>query len=171
MVMFGESLLPMAQEAVGLAASVYSSLSQFWGRDGISEMGDVIDLSAANYIDLLRLQRQLTVEQAQSIFTDSGELNQEIIENSKLLTIGKRLRNPELLEELMTKGGDISDWGKYSTLSFPSPSDDFQMHFYRNPITNDAYYGMDYKAVFSHQESWDFAPTPHFNYEPPTDNP
>lgn len=90
----------------------------------------------------------------------------EAIKNSTLITQGNRLGNSQLIEELASKG-NINDWAKYSTESIPSPSGNFQMHFYQNRITGDVYYGMDYKAVFDHQGLWDFEPTPKFEYEPP----
>jgi hypothetical protein len=170
MVISGEALLPMGQEAVGLAASVYSGLSQFWGRSGVSEIGEVIDLSASNHINLLRLQRQLTIEQAQSIFTETGELTDEIIRKSRLIPLGE-LNNPELLNALSMRPGNLSDWGKYTTQLINSPSGDFQMHFYSNSVTEDVYYGIDYKAVFQHDGAWNLSPTPNFYYEPSRFNP
>jgi hypothetical protein len=169
MVMSGEAILPMAQEAVGLAATVYSSLSQFWARGG-TEMGDVIDLSAANHINLLRLQRQLTIEQANSIFDESGGLTQEAIDNSLIIKQGEELGNPALRNDLINIGGNIADWGKYTTKSIASPSGNFGMHFYYNPVTGNTYYGMDYKAVFDHNATWDLPITPNFDYEPKSFN-
>jgi hypothetical protein len=40
-------------------------------------------------------------------------------------------------------------FGKYTTGTFRSPAGDFQMHFYKNPTTNEAFYGLDYKAIFN----------------------
>lgn len=45
------------------------------------------------------------------------------------------------------------------------------MHFYRNEVTGDVYYGMDYKAVFDHQGLWNVEPQPKFEYNPPEFNP
>ena len=112
----------------------------------------------------------MTIDQAKSIFTEAGELTPETINNSLLIKPGEELGNLFLHNELTKIGGDISYWGKYSTESIASPSGNFQMHFYRNVVTNDIYYGIDYKAVFDHQGLWDFEPSPNFNYEPPRFN-
>jgi hypothetical protein len=44
------------------------------------------------------------------------------------------------------------------------------MHFYKNSVTGEVYYGMDYKAVFDHQGLWNFQPRSKFQYEPPRYN-
>ncbi|CAN5363519.1 hypothetical protein BH10PSE19_BH10PSE19_20640 [soil metagenome] len=121
---------------------------------------------AASHISGLRLQRSLAVDQARSIFDEAGRLTPEAIQRSAPLPIGQ-LRNTKLLEELSARPGNLSDWEKYTTSSTPSPSGNFQMHFYHNPVTRDVYYGMDYKAIFDHQGSWSFAPSPKFVYELP----
>jgi hypothetical protein len=69
-------------------------------------------------------------------------------------------------DELAKITGSASGWGKYSTRDVPSPSGDFQTHFYRNSTTGDIYYGRDYKAVFNHQGLWNVKPSPNFIYEP-----
>lgn len=78
-----------------------------------------------NHISRLRLQRSLTIDQAMSIFTKAGEIRREIIIKSDLIIRGDQLRNPELVDVLMQKGGNITDWAKYSTKSIPSPSGSF----------------------------------------------
>lgn len=88
-------------------------------------------MATRNHISGLRLQQQLKLEQASSIFNESGFLTQEAIEKSAPLPIGQ-LGNPKLIEELSARPGNLSDWRKYATESVPSPSGDFQMHFYRN---------------------------------------
>lgn len=81
-----------------------------------------------------------------------------------------QLNNPKLISELSARPGNLSDWAKYTTESIPSPSGNFQMHFYCNSMTGDVYYGRDYKAVFDHQGLWNFEPKPNFSYEPPRFN-
>ncbi len=122
---------------------------------------------ATNHISGLRLQRSLQMDQAKSIFNKEVGLKPEIISNSDLIVRGDQLRNADIIDALTKKGGNLSDWGKYTTKSIPSPSGNFQMHFYYNPVTGDSYYGMDFKAVFDHQGSWNLNPTPNFEYEPP----
>ncbi len=77
------------------------------------------------------------------------------------------MKNPKLLEELSAMPGSLSDWGKYTTESIPSPSGSFQMHFYRNLITDTVYYGMDYKAIFNHDGLWNLELKPNFDNQPP----
>ena len=40
-------------------------------------------------------------------------------------------------------------FGKYSTQTFQSPAGDFQVHFYKHPVTGEVFYGADYKAKFN----------------------
>ena len=64
---------------------------------------------------------------------------------------GDRLKNLQLKNELIKQGGKIEDWGKHTTkpqIPHPETGKNFEVHFYRNKITNDVYYGMDYKMVF-----------------------
>ncbi|MDR3491908.1 MAG: hypothetical protein P4M12_07710, partial [Gammaproteobacteria bacterium] len=124
------------------------------------------NIASQNHISGLRLQKRLNLEQASSIFNKEGFLTQEAINNAAQLPIGP-LKNPKLIDELLARPGNISDWRKYATESKSSPSGDFQMHFYRNHITGDVYYGRDYKAVFNHQGMWNVSPQPNFKYETP----
>ena len=139
-------------------------------RGALDVSGSTIGSEAANHINALRLQRSLTIDQAKLIFTDTGSLTPEAIKNSLLIKPGEELGNSLLRNELARIGGDISDWGKFLTESIASPSGNFQMHFYRNSVTGNIYYGMDYKAVFDHQGAWNFAPSPNFSYEQPRFN-
>ena len=104
---------------------------------------------ARSSVNAIRLASQLTREEATSIFTRTGGLRSDVIANSTRIINGNELRNRRLMKELTSQGGSISDWGKYATRTFRSPSGRFQVHFYYNPRIRTAYYGRDYKAVFS----------------------
>lgn len=120
-------------------------------------------LERNNNINLLRLQRELTLEQASSIFTEDGMLMPEVIEGSRIVIPGNELRNSQLIDALTSRGGSLSDWGKYATKPLSSPSGNFEIHFYQNSLTGDVYYGKDYKAIFEHQGTWNAEPKPKFH--------
>mgnify|MGYP003493404877 FL=1 len=164
-----EGLYQGSQRAFG---SVTGQLEKwgFFGKNGAEGPLNLLGNEARNHIDALRLNRSLIIEQAKSIFTETGELTSAAIQKSLLIKSGEELGNSLLRNELTKISGDITDWGKYSTRSVSSPSGNFQMHFYRNTVTGDVYYGMDYKAVFDHQGSWSLASSPNFEYEPPRFN-
>lgn len=42
-----------------------------------------------------------------------------------------------------------SGFGKFTTLTYQSPSGNFQVHFYMDPVTGEPYYGLDYKVKFN----------------------
>lgn len=130
----------------------------------------VANLASKNHISGLRLQQQLKMEEASSIFNESGFLNKEAIDSAKIIARGDKLGNEELVNELLQKEGNLSDWGKYRTPLIDSPSGRFEMHFYKNSVTGEVYYERDYKAVFEHQGRWNLEPTPNFDYEPPRYN-
>jgi hypothetical protein len=144
-----------------------SSLMNRWGVFGrAKEPLNLLGNEARNHINALRLQRSFTIEQAQSIFDEAGGLLPEVIQTSTRLKIHP-FGNTELNEALSLRAGNLSDWRKYITELVPSPSGNFRMHFYHNPITGDVYYGMDYKAVFNHEGSWKLPLSPNFEYESP----
>lgn len=129
-----------------------------------------VNIAARNHISGLRLQQQLGLEEAGSIFNKSGFLTDEAIANSDLIIAGERLGSKggtRLREILFKRGGNISDWGKYETQSVMSPIGPYKVHFYYNPVTNDMYFGMDYKTIFNHQGKWDLGLKPNFEHEPP----
>jgi hypothetical protein len=123
-------------------------------------------LNASNHINGLRLKQQLTVGEAKSVFTKSGQLQPSIISRSDAIVPGDRL-GAKVSGQLQRIGGNIEDWAKYTTPTISSPSGGFQVHFYKNSVTGKVYYGMDYKSVFNHQGQWNLPPQPHFTYEPP----
>lgn len=163
----GGMILTATAARVKTAVSAATSRYTLFGRDGAES---VASFAANNHVNGLRLQRSLSVKEAESIFTEPGYLKPEIISKSDVIIPGQDFSNPKLIQELTRSGGDISDWGKYATKSIPSPSGSFQMHFYRNSMTGEVYYGRDYKAVFDHQGAWNFKPQPNFHYEPPRFN-
>lgn len=109
-----------------------------------------VNWGAKNHISGLRLQQQLKMKHASSIFNEQGFLTEEAINTSRLIKPGEELGNLSLRNELSNKSGNLADWGKYSTRPINSPSGSFEMHFYRNLVTGDVYYGRDYKAIFQH---------------------
>lgn len=95
------------------------------------------------------LARQLAGEEASSIFTSSGGLQQSVIDASREIIPGTGLSNGQLIKTLTADGSSIADWGKFSTPTFNSPSGPFQVHFYMNPSTGIVHYLDDYKVVFN----------------------
>lgn len=106
---------------------------------------------ASNAANAGRLAAQLTRAEAEAIFTKSGGLKASVIRDSARIpsASGNRIGNPDVVADLKALGGSIEDWGKYTTPTFKSPAGRFQVHFYYNPTTGQAYYGRDYKAVFA----------------------
>jgi hypothetical protein len=54
----------------------------------------------------------------------------------------------DIINSVVRDGSNITDWGKYTTQTFRSPSAPFQVHFYYNSKTDRVFYDLDYKAVF-----------------------
>ncbi|MBD3362702.1 hypothetical protein GF362_03215 [Candidatus Dojkabacteria bacterium] len=93
-------------------------------------------------------KEQLKSQQAATVFTQNGELKPNVISNSHSIIDGKDLKNPSVIKELTKDGSKIDSWEKMSTDSYPSPSGDFQVHYYQNKDTGKIYYNIDYKAKF-----------------------
>lgn len=104
---------------------------------------------ASNAATAPALARQLAGEEASSIFTSSGGLQQSVIDASREIIPGTGLSNGQLIKTLTADGSSIADWGKFSTPTFNSPSGPFQVHFYMNPSTGIVHYLDDYKVVFN----------------------
>jgi hypothetical protein len=81
------------------------------------------------------------MQSAKSPFTAAGMLTQDAINSSQVIRglEAGRLNNPAI----------PPGFGKYTTDTFRSPAGDFQMHFYKNPTTNEVFYGLDYKVIFN----------------------
>lgn len=90
---------------------------------------------------------------------DGLSLNKTIVANGQLRNETNYLSslNGRLL------GGYNSD----HTDPIHTPSGKAQVHFYKNPVTNDVYYDRDYKSIFDHQGTWNMKPNPNFDHEPP----
>ena len=104
---------------------------------------------ASNAATAPALARQLAGEEASSIFTSSGGLQQSVIDASREIIPGTDLSNGQLIKTLTADGSSIADWGKFSTPTFNSPSGPFQVHFYMNPSTGIVHYLDDFKVVFN----------------------
>ena len=68
---------------------------------------------------------------------------------SRNIMPGAKLANPDVIKTLTADGSGITDWAKWSTSTIPSPSGDFQVHFYRNVRTGKVNMDIDYKVVFN----------------------
>ncbi len=170
---------PQVAQGIEMGVGLLSGGSSFSGV-GLSKLGmfrageatgrrSVANISARNHISGLRLQEQLAIEERTLLFTADGTLSQEAINNAREIPLGE-LKNPKLLEDLSNRPGNLKDWKKYTTESFHTPSGNAQVHFYRNKVTGEIYYGRDYKTVFDHQGSWNVEPKPTFDFEPPKFN-
>ncbi|MFW8744772.1 PA14 domain-containing protein [Mesorhizobium japonicum] len=95
-----------------------------------------------------KLAKQLTFQEANSIFTKSGALKKSVINASNKIINGSKL-GESTQNHLQKLGGDIKDWGKYETPSYKSPYGSFKVHFYYNPVTGDVDYTLDYKVKFN----------------------
>jgi hypothetical protein len=92
-----------------------------------------------------KLREQLAQESAHSAFLPSGELSPAAIADATQIAPGDTLGNEALVSALTEDGSRISDWAKYSTRTFQSPSGDFQVHFYKNQVTGTVNYDFDFK--------------------------
>jgi RHS repeat-associated protein len=101
-----------------------------------------------NVADGPRLAAQVAGAEAAAIFTKSGGLKASVIKKSREIKVGDEIGNAAVRSDLKAMGGQLSDWGKYSTPTFQSPAGGFQVHFYYNPTLKRAFYGRDYKAKF-----------------------
>jgi len=117
----------------------------------ISDFGVAAEAGAGaeNAANGLRLGQQLARESADSAFTSSGGLQQEVIDGSTRIIPGSNINYPGVIKQLTSDGSDIADWGKYTSRTFQSPSGPFQVHYYYNPSTGVVDYGYDYKVVFN----------------------
>jgi hypothetical protein len=94
---------------------------------------------ADNVVDGLRLNQQLRLESANSVFDADGSLSQGALNGSK------QIFAPGTMENTNIPAG----FGKCTTATYQSPSGSFQVHFYKNPTSGEVFYGLDYKAVFN----------------------
>jgi hypothetical protein len=87
----------------------------------------------------LSLANQLVGESSTAPFTPEGALTPEALAESFEIIPAENLGNSNIPE----------GFGKYTTEIYQSPSGEFEVHFYKNPITGQVYYGLDYKAIFT----------------------
>ena len=115
---------------------LFGSSARVGGEVGAKGVGEAYNIANAS-----KLAEQLTAQSARSPFTAAGTLTQDAINNSQVIRglEAGRLSNPAI----------PSGFGKYTTDTFRSPAGDFQMHFYQNPTTGEAFYWLDYKAIFN----------------------
>ncbi|MEU9488033.1 RHS repeat-associated core domain-containing protein [Streptomyces decoyicus] len=99
-----------------------------------------------------RLAEKLRVESANSPFTEGGHLTPEAIAGSELAMPGTKMGNGELQARFRERGG-ASQWGKYSTKTNQSPYGDYQVHYYKNRVTDEVMYDYDYKVVMNRRGS------------------
>jgi hypothetical protein len=128
----------------GFAYKLGRFAAAFGLAGGTGEVG-----GAASAANGARLGEALTLEEAQSVFTASGELAPAEIASSRLIIDGSDLKNADLVKDLTSDGSNIGDWGKYTTRTIKSPSGDFQVHYYYNRKTGATYYGQDFKVIFN----------------------
>jgi RHS repeat-associated protein len=95
-------------------------------------------MMASNAATAPKLAQALRAQSAASRFTKSGTLTPETIASSRQIIPASKIRNPEV----------PPGFAKYSTPTLQSPSGNFQVHFYRNPATNQQFYDVDYKVIF-----------------------
>lgn len=84
-----------------------------------------------------KLKEQLSFEEANSIFTSTGNIKPEIIDASQVIVKGDKIENIQVITELTKDGSKIEDWAKMTTPSFKSLSGEFQIHFYKNLKTGE----------------------------------
>lgn len=160
--------IPLGGSAIsGARGMLAQTRASFFARtadlEAFTGVATQIDFSIKNHISGLRLQEELRFNQANSIFTENGELTAEAIANSERIIEGEDLGNDSLVSVLKERG-NISDWGKYKTVQLDSPTGKFEMHFYYNEVTREAYYEHDYKAILEPQ--WSLKLRPNFDSEP-----
>jgi len=115
------------------AAALAARKAAQMAANAIAESG-----GAQNAATVPRLAQTLRAESASARFTPSGALTPESIASSRQIISPGQISNPAV----------PPGFAKYSTPTFPSPSGNFQVHFYRNPVTNQQFYDLDYKVIF-----------------------
>jgi hypothetical protein len=92
---------------------------------------------AQSAMNAVRLAEQLQFDQAASVFTETGELTPQALEDSNLIIESEDLGNP-----LIPDG-----YAKYA-LDLDTPVGPGQVHFYMNPSTGQPFYALDYKFLW-----------------------
>ncbi|WP_239013233.1 putative T7SS-secreted protein [Streptomyces sioyaensis] len=119
------------------------------GKEGKDELGYYQPGSSEGQ----RLADRLRHEEASSPFREDGFLTDEAIKESRPIIAAEDMGNKHLVGENGVGGhfreqpGNFSDWSKYTTKRYTSPSGNFEVHFYRNRGTGQILL-YDYKAKF-----------------------
>ncbi len=116
--------------------------SAYLGRSSVVTVPKGVGVAksgADNIATLPKLNKQLQLESANSMFTSSGTLTQTAIQNSRKIIDSSKINNPNI-----PKG-----YSKYTTETSHSPSGNFQSHFYQNDKTGEVFYGKDYKSILN----------------------
>lgn len=113
-------------------------ISAFW-RSSIVPTGGASNIATAQ-----RLADDLRLSSARSPFTPDGRLAPSAIQEGRQIIRAEDLGNPNI----------PAGYGKYESPTFQSPSGDFKVHYYYNPVTQDVVYDLDYKVIFNHQGNW-----------------
>ena len=124
-------------------------------RRSMVEQIVVNDIIQAEY-----LRRSLEL---QKIFTLDGKLVPEVLDKAKrLMKVSNFNEKAPIYKELLNKG-NINDWEKYFykfELNIPHLVDGKiqplkgEVHFYMNKVTNEVYYGRDYKIKLQLPNLW-----------------
>lgn len=109
-----------------------------------SECCNAPNTGASNIATAQRLADDLRLSSARSPFTPDGRLAPSAIQEGRQIIRAEDLGNPNI----------PAGYGKYESPTFQSPSGDFKVHYYYNPVTQDVVYDLDYKVIFNHQGNW-----------------
>jgi RHS repeat-associated protein len=135
--------LILATEVAGLGpedpAADAAVLGEIAAYEGGAFAAEGIAGGAQSALAAPALAGQLASESAASAFTAEGTLTQEALANSTEIIPSSQLGNPNI----------PAGFSKFTTQTFQSPAGNFQAHFYMNPATGEAFYGLDYKAIFN----------------------
>ena len=137
-----------ADITVGAVASRFPALGRARARS-MTQAARVGPDSARNSASRDGLSRELSRAEGRSVFTESGYLRAEVIDESSPIIPANELGNARLKKALISDGSDIADWAKYSTKACGSPQGPFQVHFYYNPRIERVYYDADYQVKFN----------------------
>jgi hypothetical protein len=77
---------------------------------------------SSNAANAVKLNAQLTYNEASSAFTASGTLHPDAVKNSETIIAGSELANPKVIQALTEDGSSISSWAKMSTQTFKRES-------------------------------------------------
>jgi hypothetical protein len=116
-------------------------LRDFWADErGALNLGG----GASNIATAQKLADDLRLRSAKSPFTTDGRLTPSTIQEGRQIIRAEDLKNSNI----------PAGYGKYESPTFQSPSGNFKLHYYYNPVTKDVFYDLDYKVVFNHQGKW-----------------